>query len=255
MKTSAFQLTLRELRTQISSARTWAILGVVALILGLSGPFQTFEYLALAPRLAYWMFMSSASFWVGNFFGTWAHNVCVNRKVPFFARFVIVGISAGIPVAILVILLNLMVLNYGYDASSILTLGIYCIGIAFAVTGIFELFHQSSKTNEAPQVAKILSRVPVEKRGELISMSVQDHYVEIVTSRGTHLTLMRLSDAISETQGTQGLQIHRSHWVAQNAIKSVQRKGGKTFVVTENRQELPVSRTYIKPLRDAGLLV
>ncbi|MCF6301954.1 MAG: LytTR family transcriptional regulator [Devosiaceae bacterium] len=254
MKTSALQLTLRETQAQISSKKTWAIIGMVTLILGFSGPFQTYSLLAFGPRLAYWAVMGVASFWVGSFFGTWAFYASKNWKTIYAIQFVAIGFAAGIPVAIVVIILNQVALNYGFnDPKAMLTLAAYCIGIAMAITGVFH-FYKESATKKAPEPAKVLLRIPVEKRGKLISMSVQDHYVEIVTSRGTHLALVRLSDAISETEGTKGFQIHRSHWVAENAIKSIQRKNGKVFLVAENLLELPVSRTYVKVLKESGLL-
>jgi DNA-binding LytR/AlgR family response regulator len=57
----------------------------------------------------------------------------------------------------------------------------------------------------------ILNRVPVQRRGRLIALSVSDHYVEVLTDGGRSLVLMRLSDAIAETGPVKGLQIHRSH--------------------------------------------
>ena len=61
------------------------------------------------------------------------------------------------------------------------------------------------------------------------------NYVEVWTERGTHLVLMRLSDAIRETAGENGLQIHRSHWVALGAVK---------------RTLGPLCRTVIPPSMD-----
>ena len=101
----------------------------------------------------------------------------------------------------------------------------------------------------------ILLRIPAHLRGKLLSLSVQDHYVEIVTSRGKHLALMQLGDAIKETSGIEGMQIHRSHWVAISGIKSVRKANGKAIVRTLSGKELPVSRTYLPALVDAGLLL
>ena len=95
-------------------------------------------------------------------------------------------------------------------------------------------------------------RLPPEKRGELLYMSMQDHYVEIVTARGRELVLLRLADAMTEAGSTTGIQVHRSHWVAFSAISSIKRDGGKSSVVMTDGTELPVSRTYTKALREAG---
>jgi DNA-binding LytR/AlgR family response regulator len=99
-----------------------------------------------------------------------------------------------------------------------------------------------------------MERLPAPVRGPLISLSVTDHYVHVTTARGTHMLLMRLSDAIAETEPTEGLQIHRSHWVAQDAIQSVQRGTRKSEVILISGSRLPVSRTYLPQLKEAGFL-
>jgi DNA-binding LytR/AlgR family response regulator len=66
------------------------------------------------------------------------------------------------------------------------------------------------------------------------------------------MLLMRLSDAIAETEPTPGFQIHRSHWVAQDAIGSVHSTSRKSEVVLHSGERLPVSRTYLPQLKDAG---
>lgn len=49
-------------------------------------------------------------------------------------------------------------------------------------------------------------------------------------------------------------QIHRSHWVALDAIRSVGRKDGKLMVETNTGTFLSVSKTFQSGLKDAGYL-
>lgn len=79
----------------------------------------------------------------------------------------------------------------------------------------------------------------------LMRLSVQDHYVEVHTSKGKELILMRFADAVDELDGFGGLQVHRSHWVARNAIIKVKRDGRKNQVVLSNGDEIPVSKNYL----------
>nr|WP_255714076.1 LytTR family DNA-binding domain-containing protein [Pelagibacterium xiamenense] len=62
---------------------------------------------------------------------------------------------------------------------------------------------------------------------------------------------MRLADAIAETDGVAGLQIHRSHWVAASAVAGLERRNGKTFVALRSGALLPVSRSYLAAARAA----
>lgn len=78
---------------------------------------------------------------------------------------------------------------------------------------------------------------------------------EVTTEKGKALVLMRLSDAIRETPPTPGLQIHRSHWVAVDAVARTVRTGDKLLVELKDGRRLPVSRSYTRDVRDAGLVV
>ena len=48
------QSTLRELQGLARDGRAWVVLGVLCLVVGLIGPFGTYEAMSVAPRLAYW---------------------------------------------------------------------------------------------------------------------------------------------------------------------------------------------------------
>lgn len=92
--------------------------------------------------------------------------------------------------------------------------------------------------------APLLARLPKELRGELLSFSSNNHYLDITTSMGSTSILLRFSDALSEVGPVAGLQVHRSHWVADDAVAGLRREGQKLFVQLVSGEELPVSRTY-----------
>ncbi|MFN7164081.1 MAG: LytTR family DNA-binding domain-containing protein, partial [Hyphomonas sp.] len=71
---------------------------------------------------------------------------------------------------------------------------------------------------------------------------------------GEELILMRLADAVRELDGSGGLQVHRSWWVAAAAVRDVKRQGGKVSLVLPSGKEAPVSRTFMADARAAGLL-
>lgn len=100
---------------------------------------------------------------------------------------------------------------------------------------------------------KFLERLPLKLRGsELYAVQAEDHYLRLHTSKGSDLILMRLSDAISELEGLEGMQIHRSWWVARNAVVDVKRPAGRAVLTLKDGAEVPVSRTYARALRESG---
>lgn len=91
---------------------------------------------------------------------------------------------------------------------------------------------------------ELLERVAHAERGQLLAIRAEDHYVRIYTDRGEGMTLLRLSDAIKMAHPVAGMQIHRSVWVADEAIRQFRRAGHAGLVLLSNGFELPVSRSY-----------
>ncbi|KCZ90004.1 LytTr DNA-binding domain-containing protein [Hyphomonas johnsonii MHS-2] len=131
--------------------------------------------------------------------------------------------------------------------------------IAIAMTGLGVLLERSfnggaDHVPDAAAAATFLGRLPVRYRGaELYAVSSEDHYLRIHTDRGEELILMRLADAMRELDGAKGLQTHRSWWVAEAGVADARREGGKLVLVLKSGKEAPVSRTYQRAVREAGL--
>lgn len=89
-----------------------------------------------------------------------------------------------------------------------------------------------------------LDRLPPERRGRVIRLSSSDHYVRAVTERGAVEVLIRFADAIAELDGVEGLRVHRSHWVAADAVTGARRRNGRLFLLLRDGAEVPVSRRY-----------
>lgn len=104
-------------------------------------------------------------------------------------------------------------------------------------------------------MASFLERLPVKYRNaDLYAISSEDHYLRVHTSVGEELILMRLADAVRELAGADGLQVHRSWWVATAAIRDERRVDGRSLLVLANATEVPVSRSYRTQAKEAGLV-
>lgn len=96
----------------------------------------------------------------------------------------------------------------------------------------------------------LIERLPKECQGELLHISGRDHYVDIVTDAGNASILLRFSDALREVSGCAGMQVHRSHWVADVAVTGLRRDAHRLFVQLQSGVELPVSRPHAKEARN-----
>lgn len=101
--------------------------------------------------------------------------------------------------------------------------------------------------------ARLMARIDPTLRAPLVRLQVRDHYVEVVTEAGMESVLIRMADAIVETEGVEGLQVHRSHWVARAAIRGLYRGRGKLVLRMSDGAVVPVSRTYAPGVQELGL--
>ena len=87
----------------------------------------------------------------------------------------------------------------------------------------------------------------------LLALSSEDHYVRAHSEASSTLILIRLRDAIAELDPAQeGMQVHRSWWVARAAIASHQRSDRALRLKLSNGLEVPVSRDRIADLKASG---
>jgi hypothetical protein len=131
--------------------------------------------------------------------------------------------------------------------------------ITAAMTALMTAVNWPGRVTHAPAAGetaasvRFLERLPPKLKGAVLyAVSSEDHYLRLHTSKGSDLILMRLADAISELEGFEGAQTHRSWWVAKDAVESARREGDRATLTLKGGAEAPVSRPNIKPLREAG---
>lgn len=251
MEDTVTQVALRETQGTFSSPKALATMAAVVVLLALAGPFGTGDTLAFVPRLAYWAFTVPITYATGSLVGT-GLVVAMSRSRLHWLAMPAAAIASGLAITGVVAVLNWFTFHIGPEllplsaiflASSIVTGAIIALGR--------ELEHETDARRAPPP---LLERLEFAKRGPLVSLSVQDHYVEVVTTRGASLILMRLSDAIRETGADTGMQVHRSHWVAFDQIERVTREGDKARITLKDGRDIPAARSYIPALKEAGLL-
>ncbi len=110
----------------------------------------------------------------------------------------------------------------------------------------------------AMPASPLLSRLPPTIGRDIIALSAQEHYTEVHTSQGSTLVLMRFADAMTAAAAvTSGTRVHRSYWVARNAVERIEGEGERMILGLSNGMKVPVSRSYRLQIRellgDAGL--
>lgn len=251
------QNALREWRNGITHPATVGIATAIGVVLGLAGPFGTDTLLPLVPRTAYWLITVFATYSAGLLAEALARPVVASR--PAWQRILAQGLLTGVFVSIVVLVINRVILGWGPSGSEAPGFVTTLFAISIAVTAAIDIAARhaapaSHRGPDSPAAPAILERLPLDKRGTLVALSVEDHYVRVRTTRGEALVLMRLSDAMREVGDTPGAQVHRSHWVAFGQVRAARRRGDRAVLTLTTGPDLPVSRANVPRIREAGLL-
>lgn len=107
----------------------------------------------------------------------------------------------------------------------------------------------SAEKAELPHPAIRLKDMPKDLMGDILCIRVEDHYLRITTTQGEGLILKRMKDAVAELDACDGMQVHRSWWVARSAVMQVETVSRQKILILTNGLEVPVSRTYLPSLK------
>lgn len=226
-------------------------------LLALSGAFGSAEA-PLWIRFAYWIPLMIAG-------GVWGHlcSLLVQRWIDLDERpwLAVLALTLTISGPLSVIVWFVTGFFFNHERMPLAALP-YMLGpvatVTAAITAINVFLARAAPVQTHAAVAgaapaRFLDRLPPKLRGATIrAVEGQDHYLRLHTDRGSDLILMRLSDALTELEGLEGAQTHRSWWVARDAVRDVERGDGRAVLTLEGGLTVPVSRRYARALRDAG---
>lgn len=243
--------------------RVWliriAVVVGVGLLLGRLGPFGTFADLNPVARYGYWVGLTLLMWLQGL-----AALAVIDAAKPALGRpitAVLAALLGAIPTAFEVAWAE-MWLRVERDLSFIdilQILGDVCL-LSVPLLAVTHLVIRSRASTHQIRVDTpddtdwLISRLPPQRRGRLLALESEDHYVRVRTSRGDELLHMRFGDAVSRLPPDIGSRVHRSWWVARDAVRSERREGDRIVIELLDGTQVPVSRSYIVSARAAGLI-
>ena len=96
---------------------------------------------------------------------------------------------------------------------------------------------------------QLMARLPASLGEDIVCLHVSGHYLDVVTTSGTAVISMRLADAVAELHD-RGMQVHRSHWAAYRHLVRLERRDHRMVLCLTGDREIPVSRPYLRAVRD-----
>ena len=89
---------------------------------------------------------------------------------------------------------------------------------------------------------------------DVIALGAEEHYVRVFARDRSELIYARLGDAIGQMPESLGTQVHRSWWVADDAVVAARRGTRRYRLELVDGSTVPVSDRFAKAVRARGLL-
>ncbi|MBH1942619.1 LytTR family transcriptional regulator DNA-binding domain-containing protein [Erythrobacter sp. YJ-T3-07] len=246
-----------------------SIMVVLGVVLAVMGPFGSFQ-MPLSVRLLYWVGLAVTGYACFRPIGALVTSLGPRLDLPEWPLWIAACLLASVPVTLAVFWAGQLpgpfslpsFDNFARTYPYVLLVG----------SGVTVLFHQIERRKAVPMTgdlrrpsepqvetppapeARFLDRLPAHLGSDLLALEMEDHYVRVHTALGSELILLRMRDAVAELGGVEGAQVHRSWWVARDAVEDVKRDGRNLRLVLTGGLEAPVSRARVAELKDAGWL-
>lgn len=85
---------------------------------------------------------------------------------------------------------------------------------------------------------------------KLLHIEAREHHVHLTFENRKSLARARLGDIVAQTQAEDGMQPHRSWWVARDPAIRAERKNGRLILRLRDNIEVPVARTRVDDVLD-----
>lgn len=247
------------MRERITDMAAGAVLPLgVGTVLGLAGPFGTYDGLAVLPRLAYWLGVVGAT-WLLAEITIRQTDATVGARLPLprLAVPLTGAVLAALPATGIVAMANALA-GLGWPdnlprlAGQVLLLLVAISLPVYHWQLLRERVHDPAPA-APPDASLFHARLSPPLPGTLLCLEMQDHYLVVHGSTGSQMILCRMEDAARELAGL-GRRVHRSWWVAADAVAGTEREGQRRFLRLSDGRRVPVGRSYLPQLRAAGWL-
>lgn len=245
---------------QIGGAGWWAralsFAGLFGLLLGIAGPFGSYLNGDVLTRIADWAGMTL----IGTVIAGLAVPLAVRSGIRFGlprAFALAVGLLlAAIPISFVSALVAGTI--WPWQTAALRPLDWYgqTLLVEVCVVGLWLLVESARRQWSAngPVASVVSAATPSEppSADPVLCLQMEDHYVRVHRASGSTLELMTLADATARYGAIDGLQVHRSWWVAAASVRGGERDARNWRLRLTNDLLVPVARNRIPDVRTRG---
>ncbi len=230
----------------------WIAIVFVTLYDSLTGPFGTYEYVTLKQIIFFWLPKSALVVASATFLIEVSRSARFRHKpYEYLGLFLAYAVLMG-ALSILIVS-QIKGENYLQKDTPLVFAYAFVMTMIFlySIRYMFNYIDALMCKREASVRPKIFSRLKKHRMANTVfALSANDHYVRVYSELGEELCHLSFAEAVKEIDPIAGIRVHRSHWVALEAIKETNITSGRGTVKLKNDVKLPLSRAGVKEIND-----
>ncbi len=226
----------------------WLLAFVLGVGGALIGPYGSFFTLEFWPRAIYWQAVVLGSFanWrlieaaVERIVGEQSY---IAKRVVVTAPFAILNSTYIFGVHAVMAWLQNAEMRVGWPMLIVSHLKLSILVVLPAIIIVRRMRGELESKVGGDAIVFLTEKLPGRLRGQKpYALAAEGHYVRVHTPIGDELITMRFEDALAAVVGIDGVQTHRSWWVATAAVDEVRRTGSAYEAVLDSGLTVPVGR-------------
>jgi hypothetical protein len=238
-------------------ARTLSFAAVVGVLLGIVGLFGSYLNDGVLMRVLYWSGVTVAAVIIAGVMVPPLIRVGLRIGLPWPFSLAVAMAIADVPITVLSTAIVRWL--WAWQVSRLGPADFYSqtLLMSFCVLGLWLLLEQTRKSlrpakRASPSLAATVCAI--ESIEPVLCLQMEDHYVRVHRASGSSLELMPLQEAVRRYDTADGLQVHRSWWVAAAAVTQIERDIRNWRLRLINGTTVPVARNRIATIRARGWL-
>lgn len=256
---------MRERSFLIAKGRQALVAVLLGVVLGVLGPFGSFEHVPAHVRVPLWTVLVAGNWLLVVLIGEALCRIPATSGWPAPVLAALAGLAGAVPGSLIDYriaqalgpferIMPSPFVFFGYVA--LLSVAISVPAALVFGRGRGEPAPEPLPASEPPEGAAppgespFLARIPPHLGRELLAVETEDHYLRVHTPAGSDLLLMRMRDAVAELAPLDGLRVHRSWWVARAAVERTGRNGTGLTLTLRGGLTVPVARTQRRAVRE-----
>lgn len=236
-------------------ARAFTFAAVLGVVLGIVGPFGSYFNGATLIRVLYWVGILLTGAVFAGLLVPWLTRAGLRIGMPWWFALAVAVLVTAVPTGADSWVIGHWLWSWQVARVTVADWYSQTVMVLAGIVGLWmvlELAASSLRGERHAPAAGLAASPAAAPTGPVLCLQMEDHYVRLHRRTGSNLELMTLQEAIERYGRAAGLQVHRSWWIAADAVEAAERDGRNWRLRLSNGLRVPVARNRIVEARARG---